>query len=132
MAATKAPNPGTLIDKLAKARQAKQENAVIAKRLDEEYKAIEAQIMETLAAQGLSGAKGKLGTVAISEAIVPDVQDWDKFYAMIKKQGWFHLLNRAPNAPAFRETLEIKGEAWMAKNGVTPFHKKTLSLTAVK
>lgn len=130
--ATKAPNPGALIDKLAKARAAKTANAVITKRLDEEYKAIEAEVMETLEAQGITGAKGKLGTVSIIEAIVPDVQDWDKFYAMIKKNGWFHLLNRAPNAPAFREALEIKGEAWMEKNGVTPFHKKTLSLTAAK
>ncbi len=130
--ATKAPNPGALIDKLAKARKAKAANAVITKRLDEEYKAIEAEVLETLEAQGLAGAKGKLGTVSIINSIFPDVQDWDKFYAMIKKNGWFHLLNRAPNAPAFREALEIKGEAWMKKNGVTPFHKKTLSLTAVK
>lgn len=130
--ATKAPNPGALIDKLAKAREAKAANAVITKRLDEEYKAIEAEVMETLEAQGLAGAKGKLGTVSIINSIVPDVQDWDKFYAMIKKNGWFHLLNRAPNAPAFREALELKGEEWMEKNGVAPFHKKTLSLTAVK
>lgn len=128
----KVSNPGVLIDKLVKARKAKAANAVITKRLDEEYKAIEAEVMETLEAQGLAGAKGKLGTVSIINSIVPDVQDWDKFYAMIKKNGWFHLLNRAPNAPAFREALEIKGEAWMKKNGVTPFHKKTLSLTAVK
>lgn len=130
--ATKPPNPGDLIDKLAKARLAKQANAVITKKLDEEYKAAEAAVMEILETQGITGAKGKLGTVSIVESIVPDVQDWDKFYAMIKKQGWFHLLNRAPNAPAFREALEIKGEAWMEKNGVSPFHKKTLSLTAAK
>ena len=130
--ATKAPNPGALIDKLAKAREAKAANAVITKRLDEEYKAIEAEVMETLEAQGLAGAKGKLGTVSIINSIVPDVQDWDKFYAMIKKNGWFHLLNRAPNAPAFREALELKGKEWMEKNGVAPFHKKTLSLTAAK
>lgn len=128
----KVSNPGVLIDKLVKARKAKAANAVITKRLDEEYKAIEAEVMETLEAQGLAGAKGELGTVSIINSIFPDVQDWDKFYAMIKKNGWFHLLNRAPNAPAFREALEIKGEAWMKKNGVTPFHKKTLSLTAVK
>lgn len=130
--ATKPPNPGVLIDKLAKARMAKAANAIIAKKLDEEYKAIELEIMEALQTQGLTGAKGKLGTVSIIEAVVPDVQDWDKFYAMIKKQGWFHLLNRAPNAPAFREALEIKGEVWMEKNGVSAFHKKTLSLTAAK
>jgi hypothetical protein len=129
---TKAPNPGALIDKLAKARAAKTANAVITKQLEADYKAIETEVMETLEAQGITGAKGKLGTVSIIEAIVPDVQDWDKFYAMIKKNGWFHLLNRAPNAPAFREALELKGEAWMEKNGVTPFHKKTLSLTAAK
>ena len=57
---TKTPNPGALIDKLAKARLAKAANAAIAKTLDEEYKAIELEVMATLEAQGITGAKGNL------------------------------------------------------------------------
>lgn len=129
---TKAPNPGALIDKLAKARLAKAANAAIAKKLDAEYKAIEVQIVETLEAQGITGAKGKLGTVSITESVVPDVEDWDKLYALIKKKGWFHLLNRAPNAASFREVFEREGEGFLLKHGVKAFNKKTLSLTAAK
>lgn len=129
---TKAIPLGTLIDQLQKARVEKQRVAKLEEAAAAEYKRIEALIFESLAGQGLEGGKGKLATASISAVTVANVEDWDKFHAFVKKTGYFHLLQRRVSDPAFRELLEQKGAATMAKAGVVPFVKHNLSLTTLK
>ena len=46
------------------------------------------------------------GTIYIARQVVPKVVNWDEFYEYIRKNGYFHLLERRPSRPAFRESYE--------------------------
>ena len=82
--------------------------------------------------EGMDKATGKKATASISNVTVANVEDWDKFHAFVKKTGYFHLLQRRVSDPGFRELLEQKGAAAMAKVGVVPFVKQNLNLTTLK
>ena len=123
---------GKLIDQLNDAREAKRKHAEIEKVLNAAYSEIEQSIMARLAAEGMDKATGKKATASISNVTVANVEDWDKFHAFVKKTGYFHLLQRRVSDPGFRELLEQKGSAAMAKVGVVPFVKQNLNLTTLK
>lgn len=123
---------GKLIDQLNDAREAKRKHAEIEKVLNAAYSEIEQSIMARLAAEGMDKATGKKATASISNVTVANVEDWDKFHAFVKKTGYFHLLQRRVSDPGFRELLEQKGAAAMAKVGVVPFVKQNLNLTTLK
>lgn len=123
---------GKLIDKLNDAREAKRKHAEQEKVLSANYTEIEAQILARLGAEGMNKATGTKATASISQVVVANVEDWDKFHAFVKKTGFFHLLQRRVSDPSFRELLEMKGAAAMAKAGVVPFVKTNLNLTALK
>ena len=55
----------------------------------------------------------------------PVVQDWDKFYANLKKKGEFDLLNRALNKRAVKE----RWEDGKTVPGVGTFKVTTVSVT---
>ena len=123
---------GKLIDQLNDAREAKRKHAEVEKVLNATYSEIEQSIMARLAAEGMDKATGKKATASISNVAVANVEDWDKFHAFVKKTGYFHLLQRRVSDPGFRELLEQKGAAAMAKVGVVPFVKQNLNLTTLK
>ena len=123
---------GKLIDQLNDARDAKRKHAEQEKVLNATYSEIEQSIMARLAAEGMDKATGKKATASISNVTVANVEDWDKFHAFIKKNNFFHLLQRRVSDPGFRELLEQKGAAAMAKVGVVPFVKQNLNLTTLK
>ncbi len=123
---------GKLIDQLNDAREAKRKHAEVEKVLNDEYSEIEQKVMARLAAEGMDKATGKKATASISNVTVANVEDWDKFHAFVKKTGYFHLLQRRVSDPGFRELLEQKGAAAMAKVGVVPFVKVNLNLTTLK
>lgn len=74
------------------------------------------------------GVTGKVGRVEVKEKKVAIVEDWDAFYANIKKKGEFELLNRAVNQKAVAERWEAKKQV----PGVGKFVKHVISLTKVK
>jgi len=71
------------------------------------------------------GVTGKLGRVEIKKKDVPVVKDWTKFYAYIKKNSAFELLNKAVNAKSVNERWEQKKEV----PGIEAFSKASVSLT---
>lgn len=75
-----------------------------------------------------TGVSGKQGRVEVKEKEIATVEDWDAFYAHIKKKGEFELLNRAINQKSIAE----RWEAGKVVAGVGKFTKKVLSLTGVK
>lgn len=123
---------GKLIDQLNDAREAKRKHAEVEKVLNATYSEIEQSVMARLAAEGMDKATSKKATASISNVTVANVEDWDKFHAFVKKTGYFHLLQRRVSDPGFRELLEQKGAAAMAKVGVVPFVKQNLNLTTLK
>lgn len=83
-------------------------------------------IMARLEEEGTTQARGSRATMSIKESVVPDVGDWDALYQFIHDNRYFHLLNRAPNAAAFRELFE-RGDP---VPGVTPYMKRSLTFRA--
>lgn len=86
------------------------------------------------------GAVGKAYKAIVTHDDVYQVEDWDKFYAHIKKTGEFDLLNRALNQAAVKERVSMqdrptgkRGEGWKPKlpPGIKTFRATKLSVTKV-
>jgi hypothetical protein len=74
--------------------------------LEEQEKALREHIINTLPKSDASGVAGKLARVSVLTDDVPRVNDWDKFYAFIKRTGSFHLLTKAIKKDSVEELLE--------------------------
>jgi hypothetical protein len=88
-------------------------------------KGIDDHFVKTLKVGESSGVQGMRSRVQVTDTPIPQVADWEKFYAHIKKTGNFELLNRAVNRAAVKERWEQKRQV----PGVTAFHAKTVSCT---
>jgi len=115
---------GGMTDALVALREEKRELQAQIDEVEAKYKALEEQLIEKLDAEGTDKGAGKAGSVSISSTVVANVDDWDAFYAYIKKNNYFHLLQRRPADAACRELFEQKGSI----PGVTPFSKRRLNL----
>lgn len=73
--------------------------------LETQEKALKEHIINTLPKSEASGVAGKLARVAVESSEVNQVEDWDKFYAYIKKTGFFHLLGRSIKQEVIDEIL---------------------------
>ncbi len=74
-----------------------------------------------------TGVSGKVANAKIEQKVVPQVKDWDKLYAYIKRTAGFDLLNRAVN----KKAVEAR---WLAKKdvpGVEAFNTLAVSCTKV-
>ena len=121
------PSLGDKIDLLFAVRERMRAAQAIFDRFEEDYKAVEKAAAEQMATEHVSGSRGTKATLSISESIVPQVEDWDRFYAFITKHKYFHLLDRRPSVAGCRELFETKG----AIPGVVPFTKQKYSLTTL-
>jgi len=66
-------------------------------------------LIDSIPKSDATGIAGKLARVSVTTKQVPQVQDWDEFYAYVAKnvkKGSFALLNRAVNAKAVGEIWE--------------------------
>lgn len=91
-------------------------------------KRLEQHFVDTLIADDATGVQGQHSRVQVTKDPVPVVEDWNKFYAHIKKKGEFELLNRAPNRAAIRERWDNKKQV----PGVGVFNNKKVSCTKLK
>lgn len=118
---------GAKIDAMHALREQKRELEARVKTIEEQSKALEEELMEELKAQGVTASKGSKASCSISETISGNIVDDTKFFAFIKKTGYFHLLQRRVSDAAYRELLE-QGKA---VPGLEPFTKKRLNLRAI-
>jgi len=73
---------------------------------------LESRLLESMEAQGTDTASYSGASVSITRVIVPLVTEWDEFYAYIRKNDAFYLLERRPASVAYRDLLEATdGEA---------------------
>lgn len=98
------------------------------KVLDDFQGALEEWFIQNLPVSDATGTAGKDTRVEIKKKPYAKVEDWNKFYAHIKKTGSFELLNRAPNAKAMKE----RWEAGKQVPGVVKEETKVVSITKVK
>lgn len=74
-----------------------------------------------------TGVTGKLARVTIVLKPIPQVKDWDKFYAYVKKHNAFELLQRRLGETAIKE----RWEAGANIPGVEKFNATTVSINKV-
>jgi hypothetical protein len=96
-------------------------------RLREEQTAIEDFIINTLPKSEASGVAGRVARAQLGKKTVPTVEDWDKFYAFVKKNGAFELLQRRLNEGAASE----RAEAGRPVPGIGSFTRVTVSCTKI-
>jgi hypothetical protein len=95
-------------------------------------------IIDNVSKKEEGGAVGTTHKAIVVTDTIYQVEDWDKFYAHLKKTGEFDLLNRALNQAAVKARVEEqvrpsgkKGETWKPKlpPGVKTFNALKLSVT---
>lgn len=74
-----------------------------------------------------TGAAGRVARVQTLNKRIPQVVDWDKFYAFVSKKKFFHLLQRRLNDKAVTEIWENNKQV----PGVDVFTTVTVSCTKV-
>ncbi len=97
---------GECIDQLytmRAARLALEKEATAAKAKEE---ALRIHIIDTFGADNLNGAQGSIASASISPDIQPQVLDWPLFYAYIKENDAFDLLERRIGRLAYKARLD--------------------------
>jgi len=123
---TATPSIGAQIDALHATREKMRELNSELKIHQAKKAELEAGLLASLEAQGIEQSRGTTATVTVTRAIVPNVLDWEAFYAYIKANDAFYLLDRRASAPSYRELLEARDGK--AVPGVEPFERTTISL----
>jgi hypothetical protein len=143
VAKTAPPTVGSLIDQYWALREDKKRHEAAVDEVSKKLTALEAQLVERMKADGLDKAAGKKASVSFTYSCVGDVQGddgWDKFYSFIKKNNYFHLLQRRVSDAAYKELLaSINGagadfDVLKAKKqipGVLPFLRRRINVRTV-
>lgn len=118
---------GACADRLFELREKRLEMQKATDAVEAEEKAIKEYLIQNLPKSEASGVAGKLCRVTVITKQIPQVQDWDKFYAYIKKTGSFDLLQRRLTDTAVKE----RWEAGKKVPGVESFGAVTLSVNKV-
>lgn len=116
---------GMLIDVLYDLREERKALSRQDSKLKEKEDAIEIFLLNEMSQTNEETKGGKKCTVSIKRAEVPDVYDWDKFYAYMNKTKANRLLQRRPTVESFRE-LWAEG---VKVPGVKKMFRITLSVT---
>lgn len=95
--------------------------------LEAKEKLIKEHLINSLPKGEASGIAGKVARVSITTKELPQVDDWEKLQAYIKRTGSFELLGRSLSRGAVEER-------WAAKKtipGVSKFNAVSVSCTKV-
>jgi len=95
--------------------------------LTEKESLIKEHLINNLPKSDASGVTGKLVRVTAVTKTVAQVKDWDKFYAYIKKNNAFDLMQRRVSEAAVQERWEGKKKV----PGVEPFNVVSISINKV-
>lgn len=112
-----------LIDDLYAARQKATEASRIHDEAKKRVKELEAQVMSALDDVGITGATGVTAKVAVSEEVVPNVEDFDAVFRYIVDNDATYLLQRSIKGAPFRELHAVGLEV----PGVVPHTRRKIS-----
>lgn len=118
---------GACADRIFTLREERKAAQKIVDAIEAEEKALKEHIIQTLPKSQASGVSGKLANVKTITKNVAHVEDWDKFYAHVKKTGSFDLMQKRLSDTAIQERWEGK----KVVPGVVPFPVVTISVTKV-
>ena len=125
---TKAKSQGQRVDFYYAADAHRKEINRDAKAMEEFLAKLGKWFMQQLPENDTTGVAGKTARIQIKKDVVARVVDWPKFYAYIKKNNAFELLNRAVNTKSVKERWDSKKQV----PGVDKFDIKKVSLTKIK
>ena len=117
-------NLAACADKYWELKQARLAQQKIVDAIEEEEKAIKAWIIDSLPKSEASGVAGKLCRVSAVTKEIPQVEDYEKFYAYVKKTNRFDLLQKRLSEAAVKEIWEDGKQV----PGVKAFQAVTLSV----
>jgi hypothetical protein len=115
---------GGMVDELHELRERKRALEAQVSEIETKYSEIEQQLLAKLEAENSDKGSGKKASVSVTSTIVATVTDWDALYAYIQKHKYWHLLQRRPSDPAFRELWEQGKKV----PGAESFSRKKLNL----
>lgn len=118
---------GACADRVYELRQKRLDAQKIVDAIEEEEKALREHIINTLPKSETTGVAGKLARVTVVTKQVPQVKDWNLFYAYVKKNNAWDLMQRRLAAAAVTE----RWEAGKKVAGVEAFTAVTLSVNKV-
>ena len=116
---------GACADRLYELKELKSEAQKAVDKIEEERKALERHVIETLPKSAALGVAGKVARVTVVTKQVPQVKDYEPFYAFIKKNNRFDLLQKRLSEGAIKEIWD-QGKT---VPGVEAFTAVTISLT---
>ena len=100
-------NIDELIEAKAKVKEEKFSLNAQLKELNKTESSLDYQLLDQLDEQGLSRTANDKASVSINKDIVPEVTDWDAFYADVLEQRDFSLLQKRVSASAYKERLKL-------------------------
>jgi hypothetical protein len=118
---------GACADKYYQLKESRLAAQKLVDKIEAEEKALKQHIINTLPKSETTGAAGKLARVTVVTKEIPQIKDWDKLYAYIKKNNAFELLQRRVSDSAVAE----RWEAGKKVPGVEAFTAVTISCNKV-
>lgn len=116
---------GTAIDTLYEKRSERLALEKTVKAFKTEELALRVRIKSLLDQVNLEGAKGSLATASISNSVEPTIVNWEEFYAYVKANDAFDMLQRRISPTAIKQRWEID----VVVPGVDKFDTWDISLT---
>lgn len=114
---------GDIIDQLEEVAAERSELSKRDKELKELQNALEEQLIAALDEQKLKSGAGTRYSATITEAVVPNVKDWDAVWDYIVENRMEYIVKRQLNASAWRELFQ-SGEL---VPGTEPYEKRGIS-----
>jgi len=114
-------------DELYKTREARLAAQKAVDALQAKESLLKEHLINNLPKSDASGVAGKLARVTVVTKPVPQVSDWDKFYAFVKKTGSFDLMQRRLADSAVKE----RWDNGKTVPGVEPFNVVSISMNKV-
>lgn len=118
---------GAVADALYIARQERLAINKLVDQMEKDEATLREHIIDNLPKSQATGVSGKVANVKVETKPVPQVQDWAKFQAHLKKTGDFDLMQRRLNDKAVKERWEAKKKV----PGVVAFDVVKVSVTKV-
>lgn len=126
-AAAPALTLGRAIDKMWLLREKKRAREAELKLLEAEIEQMEALIIDKLDAEDTDSGRGKSASASVSKSVCFSISDFELFAKYVRRNNYFHLLQRRVSDLAVREIFQQRGKV----PGLTPFERRRLNLTTL-
>ena len=92
---------------------------------------LEEALLEALDHQDTTRGAGKFAAATITESMMTNVTDWDKFHAWLRKTNRLFFLERRPAQAVCREFINTESRGQKPPPGTDTFNKRSISLRAL-